>query len=48
MILALVESVDLEFKAHILEQMVPEVCVENLLDKLVEIFHFKVGIDPAK
>jgi len=28
--------------------MIPELCVENLLDKVVEIFHFKVGVEPAR
>jgi hypothetical protein len=28
--------------------MIPELCVENLLDKVVEIFHFKIGVDGKK
>lgn len=28
--------------------MVPEICVENLKDKMLEIFHFKIGIDQKK
>lgn len=48
LLLALVESVDPEFRLSILQEMVPEICVENLLDKMIEIFHYKVGIDEKK
>lgn len=48
LLLALVESVDPAFKLSILEEMVPEICVENLMDKMVDIFHFKVGINDKK
>jgi hypothetical protein len=28
--------------------MVPEINVKNLKNKMVEIFHFKIGVDPEK
>lgn len=48
LITAIVESVSSSFKAQILKDMIPELCVENLLDKVVEIFHFKVGVEPDR
>jgi hypothetical protein len=48
LILALAESVDLDFSHDILMEMVPEINVKNLKNKMVEIFHFKIGVDPKK
>jgi hypothetical protein len=48
LILALSESVDLEFRRDIIMEMVPEINVKNLKNKMVEIFHFKIGVDPEK
>jgi hypothetical protein len=48
LIRALAESVDPEFRAHILSEMVPEINVKNLKNKMVEVFHFKVGASPEK
>jgi hypothetical protein len=45
LILALAESVDVEFKKDILMEIVPEINVKNLKNKMVEIFHFKIGED---
>lgn len=45
---ALAESVDPEFRAQILSEMVPEINVKNLKNKMVEVFHFKVGASPEK
>jgi hypothetical protein len=48
LIRALAESVDPQFRAQILSEMVPEINVKNLKNKMVEVFHFKVGISPEK
>jgi hypothetical protein len=48
LILALSESVDLDFRYELLNEMVPEINVKNLKNKMAEIFHFKVGVDPEK
>lgn len=44
----LTESVDAEFRLNILREMVPEINVKNLKNKMVEIFHFKIGEDPSR
>jgi hypothetical protein len=46
--LALSESVDLSFRREIMLEMVPEINVKNLKNKMVEIFHFKIGVDQDK
>ena len=46
LILALSESVDLNFRRDIILEMVPEINVKNLKNKMVEILHFKIGVDP--
>ena len=48
LIRALCESIDIDFKAQILNEMVPEINVKNLKNKMVEIFHYKVGASPQK
>ena len=48
LILALAESVELDFKRDILMEIVPEINVKNLKNKMVEIFHFKIGVDAKK
>lgn len=39
---------DLEFRRDIIWEMVPEINVKNLKNKMVEIFHFKIGVDQKK
>lgn len=39
---------DLEFRRDIIWEMVPEINVKNLKNKMVEIFHFKIGVDKQK
>lgn len=46
--MALSESVDLSFRREIMLEMVPEINVKNLKNKMVEIFHFKIGVDQDK
>ena len=48
LLLALSESVDLSFRREIMLEMVPEINVKNLKNKMVEIFHFKIGVDQDK
>jgi len=48
LILALSESIDTEFRLNILTEMVPEINVKNLKNKMVEIFHYKIGADSKK
>ncbi len=46
--LALTESVDPSFRLEILHELVPEIDIINLKNKMIEIFHFKIGADPKK
>lgn len=48
LIRALSESIDIDFKSQILAEMVPEINVKNLKNKMVEIFHYKIGTNPEK
>ena len=48
LLLALSESVDLRFRREIMLEMVPEINIKNLKNKMVEIFHFKIGVDQDK
>lgn len=47
-LLALTESVDLKFRKSIMEELTPEIDIENMKYKMVEIFHYKIGSDPKK
>lgn len=39
---------DLKFKFSILKEMVPEISLSNLKNKMVDIFHYKIGGDAKK
>ena len=41
--LALVESVDPEFKRLIMNEMIPEISIGNLKKKMIDIYTYKIG-----
>lgn len=43
LLLALVESVDSDFKISIMKEMIPEININNLKRKMVDIFLYKIG-----
>ena len=42
------ETVDPEFRKSVLLEMVPEISLSNLKDKMVNIFYYKIGGDSQK
>ncbi len=48
LLLAMVESVDINFKWSIMSEMVPELSLNHLKKKMVDVFLYKIGGDEKK